>query len=127
MPMGETIEFGRIVAYLADGGGPGIVVIHEWWGLVPHIRDICDRFANLGFTGLPRDAACVLQRHPARGLRRRCSRAFVGSHRRISPRPSHVVARPVELAWHHLGDRAGSPFFARKRTPYSLVSTWTST
>ena len=39
----------------ADGGGPGVVVIQEWWGLVPHITDVCDRFAEAGFTALAPD------------------------------------------------------------------------
>jgi carboxymethylenebutenolidase len=44
--------------YLAtpEGGtGPGVVVIQEWWGLVPHIEDVCDRFAAEGFTALAAD------------------------------------------------------------------------
>jgi carboxymethylenebutenolidase len=53
--MGEMVSFNDLSAYLADGGGPGIVVIHEWWGLVPHIQDVCDRFAALGFTALAPD------------------------------------------------------------------------
>jgi carboxymethylenebutenolidase len=57
--MGETVEFrsngGTCSGYLADGGGPGVVVIQEWWGLVPHIRDVADRFAAEGFTALAPD------------------------------------------------------------------------
>ncbi len=44
--------------YLAvpDGGkGPGVIVIQEWWGLVDHIKDVCDRFAKAGFTALAPD------------------------------------------------------------------------
>lgn len=44
--------------YLAlpgSGVGPGIVVIQEWWGLVPHIRDVCDRFAAEGFVAVAPD------------------------------------------------------------------------
>jgi carboxymethylenebutenolidase len=41
--------------YLADGGGPGVIVIQEWWGLVPHIKDVADRFAAEGFTALAPD------------------------------------------------------------------------
>ncbi|MCU1358724.1 MAG: Carboxymethylenebutenolidase [Ilumatobacteraceae bacterium] len=42
--------------YLAgDTGGPGIIVIQEWWGLVPHIKDVADRFAAQGFTVLAPD------------------------------------------------------------------------
>jgi carboxymethylenebutenolidase len=33
----------------------GIVVIQEWWGLVPHIRDLADRFAGEGFVALAPD------------------------------------------------------------------------
>ena len=39
----------------ADGAGPGVLVIQEWWGLVPHITDVVDRFAAEGFTALAPD------------------------------------------------------------------------
>ena len=38
-----------------SGGGPGVVVIQEWWGLVPHIKDVADRFAGEGFVALAPD------------------------------------------------------------------------
>src|SRR5712692_4825934 len=41
--------------YLAEGGGAGIVVIQEWWGLVDHIKDVCERFAREGYTALAPD------------------------------------------------------------------------
>lgn len=44
--------------YLAEstsGSGPGVLVIQEWWGLVPHIKDVVDRFAGEGFTALAPD------------------------------------------------------------------------
>jgi carboxymethylenebutenolidase len=41
--------------YLADGHGPGVLVIQEWWGLVPHIIDVTDRFGDAGFTALAPD------------------------------------------------------------------------
>jgi carboxymethylenebutenolidase len=60
--MGEMIEFGdnghRDHGYLAvpaSGRGPGVVVIQEWWGLVDHIKRVCDRFAADGFTALAPD------------------------------------------------------------------------
>jgi carboxymethylenebutenolidase len=57
--MGETVSFasngGTCEGYLADGQGPGVLVIQEWWGLVPHIRDVADRFAEAGFTALAPD------------------------------------------------------------------------
>jgi carboxymethylenebutenolidase len=41
--------------YLSDGGGPGVIVIQEWWGLVPHIIDVTDRFGDAGYTALAPD------------------------------------------------------------------------
>ena len=58
--MGEMLTFpsnGHTCdGYLAgDGTGPGVLVIQEWWGLVPHILDVADRFAAAGFTALAPD------------------------------------------------------------------------
>ncbi len=60
--MGEMVTYGtdagQTDAYLAipgSGSGPGVVVIQEWWGLVDHIRDVCDRFADEGFVALAPD------------------------------------------------------------------------
>lgn len=60
--MGEIVEFpsngSTARGYLASppaGAGPGVVVIQEWWGLVPHITDLCERFAAEGFTALAPD------------------------------------------------------------------------
>ncbi len=33
----------------------GVVVIQEWWGLVPHIKDVAERFAHEGFVALAPD------------------------------------------------------------------------
>jgi carboxymethylenebutenolidase len=48
----------RVRAYLAtpaSGHGPGVLVIQEWWGLVDHVTDVCDRFAREGFVALAPD------------------------------------------------------------------------
>ena len=59
---GQMVEFasngGTTQGYLAipeKGSGPGVVVIQEWWGLVDHIKDVCERFANEGFVALAPD------------------------------------------------------------------------
>ena len=59
---GQMIEFrsngGSAQGYLAlpeSGRGPGVVVIQEWWGLVPHIKDVAERFAAAGFVALAPD------------------------------------------------------------------------
>src|SRR5215475_4655422 len=43
--------------YLAtpEEPGPGVIVIQEWWGLVDHIKSVCDRFAKEGFVALAPD------------------------------------------------------------------------
>lgn len=49
---------GELPGYLAvpdAGRGPGVVVIQEWWGLVPHIRSVADRLAEAGFVALAPD------------------------------------------------------------------------
>jgi carboxymethylenebutenolidase len=49
---------GTTAAYLATpktGNGPGVIVIQEWWGLVGHIKNVCDRFAAEGFSALAPD------------------------------------------------------------------------
>ena len=39
----------------AAGKGPGVLVIQEWWGLVGHIKNVCDRFAAAGLSALAPD------------------------------------------------------------------------
>ena len=64
--MGELVEFkanggtgsGYLAIPRAGRGfqqGPGVIVIQEWWGLVDHIKDVCERFANEGFVALAPD------------------------------------------------------------------------
>jgi carboxymethylenebutenolidase len=59
---GTTVQFpsngATTSGYLATpaaGKGPGVIVIQEWWGLVGHIKKVCDRFAAEGFTALAPD------------------------------------------------------------------------
>ena len=51
----EDGEFNAYVATPASGHGPGLIVLQEWWGLVPQIRDVCDRLARSGFVALAPD------------------------------------------------------------------------
>ena len=58
----EMVEFksngGTTAGYLsvpAAGKGPGVLVLQEWWGLVPHIKNVADRFAAAGFVALAPD------------------------------------------------------------------------
>ncbi len=42
-------------AYLANGGGAGVLVLHAWWGLKPFFKQVCDQLAEQGFTVLAPD------------------------------------------------------------------------
>jgi carboxymethylenebutenolidase len=60
--VGELVTFasngGTSEGYLAipgQGSGPAVIVIQEWWGLVPHIKTVADRFAQAGFVALAPD------------------------------------------------------------------------
>jgi carboxymethylenebutenolidase len=71
--MGETATAsGQTVAYVSDGttirahlerpcgsppdtGWPGVVVLHEWWGLNDHIKGIAKRLAAGGFVAMAPD------------------------------------------------------------------------
>lgn len=60
--MGSMFEFpanghaaSGYLATPASAKGPGLLVLQEWWGLVDHIKDVCDRFAREGFVALAPD------------------------------------------------------------------------
>ena len=59
---GQMVNFpvngSQAAGYLAEaksGKGTGVLVLQEWWGLVPQIKGICDRLADQGFTALAPD------------------------------------------------------------------------
>lgn len=58
----ETLSFstanGDTTAYVAipdESNGKAVILIQEWWGLNPHIKDIADRYADEGFTAIAPD------------------------------------------------------------------------
>lgn len=59
-PRGQMVDLSGGKAYLsmpagAKPGLPGIVVIHEWWGLNQHIKHFTDRLADEGYAALAVD------------------------------------------------------------------------
>src|SRR6266567_1977404 len=50
---------GRTISgYLAvpeQGSGPGVLVLHAWWGLTEPFRQVCDRLAEAGFVAFAPD------------------------------------------------------------------------
>ncbi len=52
------VQGAPVEGYLAlpqSGSGPGVLVIQEWWGLVPHIRSVVERLAVAGFVAMAVD------------------------------------------------------------------------
>jgi carboxymethylenebutenolidase len=63
-PVGDEQARGYLA--LPEGGsGPGVLVLHAWWGLNPFIRRLCDRLAFEGFTAFAPD---VYQGNVARSI-----------------------------------------------------------
>ena len=61
MPTTASVTFsseaGQANGHLArpGKGAPGIIVLQEWWGLVPQIKDVAARFAAQGYLALAPD------------------------------------------------------------------------
>ena len=53
-----SVAGGTAKGYLAipeSGTGPGVVVLHAWWGLTEFFKEICRRLAKEGFVALAPD------------------------------------------------------------------------
>ena len=69
--MGHMIELSDVIAYRADPVGTpkgGVVLIHEIWGLVDHIKDLADRFAAEGYLVIAPDILSRIGIEPHVGL-----------------------------------------------------------
>jgi carboxymethylenebutenolidase len=59
--MGTTITLAddqvNVSGYLAEPStpGPSVLVVHDWFGLLPHIRLYCDALAEVGFVAFAPD------------------------------------------------------------------------
>ena len=53
-----TVAAIKPTGYLAvpeSGSGPGLLVLHAWWGLTPFFQSVCDRLAAAGFVAFAPD------------------------------------------------------------------------
>src|SRR5436853_7730274 len=51
-------QYGKVSGYLAvpkTGSGPGLLVLHAWWGLNDFFKGLCDRLATAGFIAFAPD------------------------------------------------------------------------
>lgn len=51
----NDIEAEAHLALPASGHGPGVLVLHPWWGLNKDIKNVADRLAEAGFVALAPD------------------------------------------------------------------------
>lgn len=56
----ETASLDLGYLTVPEGGGPGIVLVHDVWGLAEHTRDFARRFAAAGFVTLAVDLYAAL-------------------------------------------------------------------
>jgi carboxymethylenebutenolidase len=112
--MAETVEFrsngSTASGYLvkpASGSGPGVLVIQEWWGLDPGIKEMSERLGKAGFVALAPDlyhgqlaahdemdkAAHLMQTMPADRAGRDMSGAidYLASHPAVTSKSVGVV------------------------------------
>lgn len=54
--MSERRHAGTAYVVTPDSGtGPGVMVLHSWWGLTPFFKGVADRLADAGFVALAPD------------------------------------------------------------------------
>ena len=54
-PSNGNTASGYLALPSGSGPFPGVIVLQEWWGLVPHIQDVVDRMAREDFVALAPD------------------------------------------------------------------------
>lgn len=52
---GKRTSSGYLAVPANDGKGPGVLVLHAWWGLNDFFLQLCDRLAQEGFVALAPD------------------------------------------------------------------------
>lgn len=71
----------KVKAYLANGGGPGVLLLHAWWGLKPAFKEMCDHIAAQGYTVLApdmRDGQIATTIDEAKALMEKSDGDFIG-------------------------------------------------
>lgn len=55
LPISDSMLEGSYLARPQSGTGPGVLVLHAWWGLNPFFKSFCDRLAQVGFVAFAPD------------------------------------------------------------------------
>jgi carboxymethylenebutenolidase len=88
--MENLIDLGGVHVYRAEPEGPpraAIVLVHEIWGLVPHIRDVADRLAVEGYLVLAPDLLSDIGITPEVGLDILAMMSDPDEERRLAAQP----------------------------------------
>ncbi|NND72688.1 MAG: dienelactone hydrolase family protein [Rhodothermales bacterium] len=51
----KALDSNSCITFPASGSGPGVLVLHSWWGLNPFFRSVCQRLSDVGFVALAPD------------------------------------------------------------------------
>src|SRR2546422_863478 len=109
---------GTVPGYLAipkKGRGPGVLVLHAWWGLKDFFKGHCDELARAGFVAFAPDlyrGATASTRDGAERLMSKLDQKVAGqdiligvrglqSHRTVNGKHLGVISCSIGAIWHH--------------------------
>lgn len=87
-------------AYLAapEKGGPGVLVLHAWWGLKPFFKKVCDQLAEQGFAALAPDY-----------YQGRIAKTIEEAKAMLEQRNDELMGDTIKAAHDHLAAQTGGP------------------
>ena len=104
--------------------GPGVLLLHAWWGLTPFIKSVCDRLAQEGFVALAPDlysgkttTEIAEAQRLANGLDDAESSAIVGAAAAFLSRHDAVTSERLGV----VGFSLGAAYALRMAGPVSAV------
>ena len=99
-------------AYLAkpENGGPGVLVLHAWWGLKPFFKQVCDQLAGQGFTALAPDY-----------YQGRIATTIDEAKAMLEQRNEELMGDTIKAAHDHLAAQTGQPIAT---LGFSMGASW---
>jgi len=88
--MGQMIDIDGVSAYRAEPTGDprgGLIVIHEIWGLVDHIKSVADRFAAEGYLVIAPDILSTIGVTPSVGAELHALQSEPDEAKRLAAQP----------------------------------------